>query len=155
MIFFENTRLNLLIWNSFASYLISQRGDFAGLFRFCDCMSSWCLGPWINRLPLYVGPYFGRFIPNKRVCKQDYFQWQWHKIKDMPRKYKGTSILVPIKFLRHTCYTFHSYVDFHYMASMVPNAFSARPVFAFGYCCCLCLSVCASVCAVITSLSAR
>ena len=149
---YENTGLNSLLWNSLALYLISQLGDSAGVFRFCDCMS---LGPWINRLPLYVGPYIGTFIPYKRVCKQDYFQRQWHKIKDMPRKYKGTSILAPIKFLRHTCYTFHSYVDFHYMASMVPNAFSARPVFAFGYCCCLCLSVCASLCAVIIRLSPR
>ena len=37
----------------------------------CDSFSFRCLGLWMNQLPLYVGPFYGKSIRNKLVCKFD------------------------------------------------------------------------------------
>ena len=33
-----------------------------GCFRFCGWLSLWCLVPWIDCLPLYFGPLFGKTV---------------------------------------------------------------------------------------------
>ena len=77
--FFENTRMNSLLWNSFASCLHpnkrlqSPQGEpvtkpGTGIVTGSPC------GDWSRRLttcPLYVGTCFGKSILNKLVCKLD------------------------------------------------------------------------------------
>ena len=36
-----------------------------------DKLSLWCLEPWIDHLPLHVGPFGGKSILNKLICKFD------------------------------------------------------------------------------------